>query len=68
LLGGIGVVDRDEAAWIVHSLSAQGVIEGGVGGAGFTGYLTAAGWERFEELKKARIASDFAFGSLITRS
>jgi hypothetical protein len=61
LLGSIGVIDQDEASWAARSLIARGLLEGGMGGTSFTGFLTAAGWQRFEELQQARIASSFAF-------
>jgi len=61
LQGAIGVVDRDEAAWAADNLLSDGLINGGTGVTGVSAMLSAKGWRRFEELQKAKAASNFAF-------
>jgi hypothetical protein len=64
LLSTIGVVGLDDVTWIVRSLTSQQMIQlaSGVHGAfNWTGYLTAQGWKRVEDLRRAHISSKFAF-------
>ena len=60
----IGAVDREDVVWAIRNLLAEGLLKGQsldplVGFA--NGYLIARGWERIEGLKRARIASKYAF-------
>jgi nucleoside 2-deoxyribosyltransferase len=66
LLGKIGVVASDDIEWIVTNLATQALLEGGrassADGPGvFRGGLTARGWDKFEELKRAYSSSNYAF-------
>jgi hypothetical protein len=64
LLSTIGVVRSDDIGWIVRSLTSQEILQQASGVSGsfnWTGYLTAKGWNRFEELRRGRISSNFAF-------
>jgi hypothetical protein len=60
LLSTIGVVGEEDVRWILGSLTSLGLISG-IYLASWSGHLTAAGWNRFEELKRAHVASKFAF-------
>jgi hypothetical protein len=62
LLSAIGVVNGNDIAWIIRSLTSQKLIElAPIAGAEWAGYLTAEGWRRVEELKLAHVSSKFAF-------
>ena len=64
LFATIGVVGRNDVAWIVKSLIKEALIETAQGIAGtfhWTGHLTAQGWKRVEDLIRAHVASKFAF-------
>jgi hypothetical protein len=61
LQGAIGVVDRDEAAWVTYNLLNGGLANGPIENNGCSAILTAKGWLRFEELRQAKVASKFAF-------
>jgi hypothetical protein len=60
LLASIGAVEPEDVAWIFSSLHSQGLINGTFT-ATLLGNLTAKGWQRFEDLKRARVSSNFAF-------
>jgi hypothetical protein len=61
LHGEIGVIGPQDLHWVVDSLRSRGLLNGtfAVGWADVN--LTADGWERYEELKRAHISSRFAF-------
>jgi len=61
LLATIGVIGPADIGWIVESLFAEGLISDKPHNNLFYGNLTASGWRRFEELKRAHISSKFAF-------
>jgi hypothetical protein len=61
LLGAIGVVGANDIAWAVNALKSQDMFDGSAGPSSCKGNLTVRGWQRFEELKRAHIASRFAF-------
>jgi hypothetical protein len=66
LLGIIGMIDSSDISWAVENLKSQGLI-GGTSSDPIEkpwvhlGNLTACGWDRVEELKKAHVSSRFAF-------
>jgi hypothetical protein len=63
MLAVIGAIDGEDAIWAAQSLKARGWIEDD--GAEVAHYpqlqLTVQGWQRFEQLKTAQVASRFAF-------
>jgi hypothetical protein len=61
ILGAIGVIGPHEVAWTVGTLKSQGFIDGALGNASYNGNLTAGGWRRIEELRRAHVSSRFAF-------
>jgi hypothetical protein len=66
LLGEIGVIGPEDLTWVVDALRSRRLLDGTLRLEGTFGdrgevYLTADGWERFEELKRAHISSTFAF-------
>jgi len=62
LLGTVGVVEPEDLEWIVESLHSRKLIDGlRVRGKEAKVRLTVSGWEKFEELKRAHVASRFAF-------
>ncbi len=61
LLGLIGVVDLSDIQWIVQALASQGLLGGSSAMVMHHGNLTARGWQRVEQLKRAHVASRFAF-------
>jgi hypothetical protein len=65
LLSTIGVVAPDDARWIVGSLASRGMILTSQASLHnselWQGHLTAEGWTRFEDLKRAHVASKYAF-------
>ena len=62
LLGTVGVVEPEDLEWIVTSLHSRNLIDGRqVQGREAKVRLTIPGWEKFEELKRAAVASRFAF-------
>lgn len=64
VLSKLGVVAESDVSWIVRNLTEQGMIALARGVAGqfnWTGHLTAKGWERFEDLRRAHVSSRFAF-------
>jgi hypothetical protein len=62
LLGTIGVVGAHDVNWHLHSLTSRGMIEGKPSDSpSWRGRLTAEGWTRFEDLKRAHVASKYAF-------
>ena len=60
LQASIGVVEPDDVAWIAGSLQSQGLFKGTFTST-IVGNLTAKGWQRLEDLKRARVSSNFAF-------
>ncbi len=61
LLSEIGVVTDDDILWIVQNLEQQGLIRKGAGLSTLMCNLTASGWLRYEELKRAHVSSNYAF-------
>ncbi len=65
LLGKVGVVGPEDIGWIVDSLTSQDLLRGTMrrspGIEIYTGNLSARGWQRFEELKRAHVSSSYAF-------
>ena len=61
LAASIGAVDAEDVFWAVGNLDEQGLIKGSWLNYFANGKLTAAGWERIEELKRAYVASRYAF-------
>jgi predicted transcriptional regulator/nucleoside 2-deoxyribosyltransferase len=63
LLGSTGVIEATDLLWLVETLADQKLIE--ISNRISTGLrqfqLTYLGWQRIEELKKAHVASNFAF-------
>jgi hypothetical protein len=60
LLASIGAVEPEDIAWIAGSLHSQGLFKGTFASV-ILGNLTAEGWRRFEDLKRAQVSSNFAF-------
>src|SRR5262249_8227274 len=60
LQASIGAVEPEDVAWIANNLDSQGLLNGKFG-SNILGNLTAKGWQRFEDLKRARVSSNFAF-------
>ena len=64
LLGTIGVVGPEDVDWIVEYLRLGGYLSLSPnlqGADRYIGYLAPSGWARFEELKRAHVASRYAF-------
>lgn len=61
LQASIGAVDGEDALWAVRNLADQQLIRGTWTSHFTNGHVTAAGWERIEELKRAHISSKYAF-------
>lgn len=63
LYASIGVVGQNDVAWIMKSLISENLIEPVrlAGQFNWTGHVTAKGWNRVEELRRAHVASKFAF-------
>jgi hypothetical protein len=57
----IGVVTDKDLRWITESLEVQRLISGTGNDYQYLARLTAQGWRRFEDLKRAYISSQFAF-------
>ena len=60
ILGRTGVIDDDDLEWHVDTLRRAGLVELLSSGP-TTGRITALGWQRAEELKRAHVSSRFAF-------
>ncbi len=57
----IGAVNSEDALWAVRNLEEEGLLKGTWLNYLTNGWLTAAGWERIEELKRAHVSSRYAF-------
>lgn len=57
----IGLIDERDLEWVVRSLKDRSLLQGAFILSGFQGNLTAGGWERFEELRRAHVSSNYAF-------
>ena len=57
----IGAVDSEDVLWAVRNLDEQKHIKGIWQGYFTNGWLTASGWQRIDELRRAHIASRYAF-------
>ncbi len=60
-LATVGLVDRTELKWIIDSLSSQGVVTYGTSGDVVHTVPTPKGWQHAEELRRAHVASRYAF-------
>jgi hypothetical protein len=61
LAASIGALDGEDVRWAVRNLEEQGLLRGQWLNHFTLGHLTAAGWTRIEELKRAHVASRYAF-------
>ena len=61
LQASIGAVDGQDALWAVRNLFDQHLIHGSWQSHFTNGHVTAAGWERVEQLKRAHVSSKYAF-------
>ena len=61
LAASIGAIDAGDVLWAVRNLDAQKLISGIWLNHFTNGHLTAPGWERVEELKRAHVTSRYAF-------
>jgi hypothetical protein len=61
LAASIGAADGEDVLWAVRNLEEQNLIKGSWLNYFTNGWLTATGWERIEELKRAHISSRYAF-------
>lgn len=58
----VGVLDKSDLEWVLASLVNQDLLQDrGSSLQSFRGNLTALGWERFEELQRAHVSSNYAF-------
>ncbi|MGZ6550769.1 MAG: hypothetical protein ACXVDJ_10885 [Tumebacillaceae bacterium] len=61
LVAAIGAVDGQDVRWAVVNLVEGGRLQGDWINHFHNGRVTASGWERIEELKRAHISSSYAF-------
>jgi hypothetical protein len=61
LQASIGAVDGEDALWAVRNLAEQNLIDGNWLNYFTNGRVTASGWQRVEDLKRAHISSSYAF-------
>jgi hypothetical protein len=61
LLGVTGAVDLQDVLWAVRNLVELGYLKGQFTSGLSNGWITAPGWQRFEDLKHAHIESRYAF-------
>jgi hypothetical protein len=61
LAASIGAADGEDVLWAVRNLDEQNLIKGKWLNCFTNGWVTARGWERIEELKRAHVASRYAF-------
>jgi hypothetical protein len=61
LLATVGMIDGEDITWLTDSLASQGMLQGESVYTTFMGVVTAQGWQRVEELRRAHVASRFAF-------
>jgi hypothetical protein len=62
ILALVGVMEAPDVAWVFRTLQSAGLIDGQMYLIGnFRANLTASGWQRVEELKRAHVSSRFAF-------
>lgn len=57
----IGAVDGGDALWAVRNLEAEQLVKGTWTAHFSNGHITATGWKRIEELKRAHVSSRYAF-------
>lgn len=57
----IGAVDKEDLLWAVRNLDEQVLVKGQWLSHFANGHITAAGWERIEELRLAHVSSRYAF-------
>ncbi|MGJ0534438.1 MAG: hypothetical protein ACR65W_14475 [Methylocystis sp.] len=56
------MLDKSDLEWVLASLVNQDLLQDrGSSLQSFRGNLTALGWERFEELQRAHVSSNYAF-------
>jgi hypothetical protein len=61
LLGKVGATSPNDLQWSAYSLNAQGFVLGAVNDNNCRIRLTPLGWNRVDELKRAHVASRYAF-------
>jgi len=57
----IGAVNKEDLLWAVRNLEEQRLVKGQWLSHFANGHITAAGWERIEELRLAHVSSRYAF-------
>jgi nucleoside 2-deoxyribosyltransferase len=57
----IGAISGEDVLWAVRSLEEQGFLKGSWSQHFANGWLTADGWERIQDLKRAHVSSRYAF-------
>jgi hypothetical protein len=57
----IGAVDQEDVLWAVRELDEEKLIKGTWLGHFTNGHITGSGWRRIEQLRRAHIASRYAF-------
>jgi hypothetical protein len=58
----IGALNEDDVFWAGRELTEEGLVKGSYLGAFLSnGYITGTGWRRIDKLKRAHVASRYAF-------
>jgi hypothetical protein len=57
----IGAVDQEDVLWAARELDTEKLIKGEWLGHFANGHITGSGWRRIEQLRRAHIASRYAF-------
>ena len=57
----IGAIDGADVFWAVRNLEEQNLVKGTSRACFTDGWITASGWARIEELKRAHLSSRYAF-------
>lgn len=58
----VGVVDRQDLVWLLQTLERQSTLHLlPLTTSGFSGNLSAEGWQRYEEIQRAHTSSNYAF-------
>jgi hypothetical protein len=61
IASGIGAVNQEDVFWATRELDAEKLIKGDWLGHFANGHITGSGWRRIEQLRRAHIASRYAF-------
>lgn len=61
LLSTLGLITTNDIIWSLNSIHDQQLFDCKIGASNTEGLLTPRGWQRIEELRRARVASRFAF-------